>query len=157
MINFPVRLLAGCDQKCAEAAMGDVFGNQNFEPDQLNEAINSAENFLYTRENLDFAGQVDQSFLPEIVRLCKVNQIRLVLMRTKILRFSKSNPEPSALVKYINDLDSYAQDNSLLLIDFAHDPRLPADAFQDTHHLNQRGKEIFTGMLVQALRTIPLP
>ena len=157
VINFPVRVLASCDQQCTEASMSDVFGNQNFEPDQLNEAINSAENFLYTKENLDFAGQLDRSFLPEIVRLCKENGIRLVLVRTKILRFSTTNPEPRALVAYVNDLHSYAQSHGVTLIDFAHDQRLPADAFQDMHHLNQRGKEIFTEMLVEALRTTSVP
>lgn len=157
VINFPVRLLGRCDQKCAEAAMGDVFGNQNFEPDQLDEAINSAENFLYTKENLNFADQVERSFLPEIVRLCKENDIRLVLVRTKILRFSATNPEPRPLVAYISDLSAYAQSQGVTVIDFARDQRLPADAFKDMHHLNQEGKEIFTEILVQALRTTSMP
>jgi hypothetical protein len=157
VINLPVRVLSGCDLACTEMAMSDVFGNQNFEPDQLNEAINSAENFLYTRENLDFQQQIDRSFLPEIVRLCKENNIKLILVRTKILRFSAANPEPSALIDYMNDLSTYAQDNGVLLIDFAHDQRLASGNFKDMHHLNQGGRRIFTEMLVEALRSVSLP
>jgi len=151
VINFPTRILLNCTQDCSEAAMGDVFGNQNFEPDQLNEAINSAENFLYTDENLDFGSQIDRSFLPEIVRICKEKDIKLILVRTKILRFSTEKPEPSALVAYMNDLNAYARKNDILLVDFAHDDRLDTASFKDTHHLNQDGKKIFTGMLIEAV------
>ena len=84
--------------------MNKVFGNQNFDPDQFNRAINLAENFLYTDENLDFEHQIDRSFLPEIIRLCKENNIKLILVRTKTLRFSREVPEPPALNEYIDDL-----------------------------------------------------
>jgi hypothetical protein len=157
VINLPVRALFDCAQECSEAAMGDVFGNQNFEPDQLNEAINSAENFLYTDENLDFEGQIDRSFLPEIVRICQENNIKLILVRTKILRFSIENPEPSALTNYMNDLSAYAQSRGVVLIDFAHDDRLKPAVFKDMHHLNQEGKTIFSEMLVEAIGSVPLP
>jgi len=157
VINLPVRALFDCTQECSEAAMGDVFGNQNFEPDQLNEAINSAENFLYTDENLDFEGQIDRSFLPEIVRICQENNIKLILVRTKILRFSIENPEPSALTNYVNDLSAYAQSHGVILIDFARDDRLKPTVFKDMHHLNQEGKTIFSEMLIEAIGSVPPP
>ena len=157
VINFPARALFGCTQECSEAAMGDVFGNQNFEPDQLNEAINSAENFLYTDENLDFESQIDRSFLPEIIRICKENAIKLILVRTKILRFSRENPEPSALVEYMNDLNTHARKNDILLVDFAHDNRLDIASFKDSHHLNQDGRKIFTKMLIEAIESVSVP
>jgi hypothetical protein len=156
-INLPVRLVSGCTQECIEESMDVVFGNQNFEADQLNETINSAENFLYSAENLDFDRQVDQSFLPEIIRICRENNIRLVLVRTKTLRFSTANPEPRALMHYIQDLRAYTQENNVTMIDFAHDQRLDESHFRDVHHLTPEGKEIFSAMLSEELKSMPLP
>lgn len=157
VINFPERTLFRCTEQCYEKAMQSVFGNQNFESDQLNETINSAENFLYTNTNLDFEDQVDRSFLPEIVRICQENHIQLILVRAKILRFSVENPEPAALTTYIRDLRAYAQNHDVVFIDFAHDARLTPDAYKDIHHLKQDGKIIFTEMLSEAMKSVPVP
>jgi lysophospholipase L1-like esterase len=137
--------------------MNNVFGNQNFDPDQFNRAINVAENFLYTDENLDFENQIDRSFLPEIIRLCKEKDIRLILVRTKTLRFSREVPEPAALSEYMDSLGSYARRNDVPLIDFAHSDRLPPSLFTDINHLNSEGKKVFTEMLVEAIRPILNP
>jgi hypothetical protein len=155
VINYPTWAFLSCSQECYETAMGEIFGILNFEPGQLNEAMNSAENFLYTDENLDFQRQLDRSFLPEIVRICKENNIKLILVRTKILRFSRENPEPAALLTYMNDLNAYARKNDIPLIDFAHDDRLKPTLFEDTHHLTAEGKKVFTEMLLEALASIP--
>lgn len=157
IINSPERVLFNCSQECYEEAMQSVFGNQNFESAQLNETINSAENFLYTKGNLDFEQQVDRSFLPEIIRLCQENNIKLILVRTKILRFSMEHPEPTALTSYINDLHIYAQNHGVILIDFAHDERLQSDLYKDIHHLNPDGKTVFTEMLSEAIQSLPAP
>ncbi|MGB8983331.1 MAG: DUF1574 family protein, partial [Anaerolineales bacterium] len=131
--------------------------NQNFETDQLNETINSAENFLYTDENLDFETQIGQSFLPEMIRISRENNIKLVLVRTKILRFSNESPEPAALTHYMSDLRAYAQSQDVILIDFAHDERLTADLYKDIHHLNLDCKPVFTQMLIEAIESVPAP
>jgi lysophospholipase L1-like esterase len=157
VIDFPERTLFRCSEECYQKAMQSVFGNQNFESDQLNETINSAENFLYTHENLDFRRQVDRSFLPAIIRLCQENNIKLILVRTKILRFSAANPEPSALTNYVKDLSTYAQSHGVVLIDFAHEGRLGTELYKDIHHLNPDGKKVFTEMLGQAIESFPVP
>jgi hypothetical protein len=152
VLYLPTRLLLNCNLECSDEAMNRVFGNQNFDPDQFNRAINLAENFLYTDENLDFENQIDRSFLPEIIRLCKENNIKLILVRTKTLRFSRENPEPPALNEYMNDLNSYVRRNDIPLIDFAHSDRLSPALFKDINHLNSDGKKVFTEMLVEAIR-----
>ncbi|HSL45898.1 MAG TPA: hypothetical protein VK897_20870 [Anaerolineales bacterium] len=156
-INFPVRALFQCNDDCVEESMSDIFGNQNFEPDQLNETINSAENFLYTDKNLDFETQVDRSFLPEIVRLCREHNIKLILVRTKTLRFSAQNPEPAALIEYVNDLSAYTQKQDVILIDLAYDDQLDTSFFKDVHHLDQNGKEIFSEILSEEIESLVLP
>ncbi|HET9590954.1 MAG TPA: hypothetical protein VFO91_19350 [Anaerolineales bacterium] len=157
ILYLPTRTLLGCNTECSDAAMDKVFGSQNFDPDQFNRAINLAENFLYTDENLDFERQIDRSFLPEIIRLCKENDIKLILVRTKTLRFSREVPEPRALKEYINDLSNYARRNEIPLIDFSHSERLHAVLFTDFNHLNEEGKLVFTEMLVEAIRPVLNP
>ena len=157
VLYLPTRALFGCDLECSDEAMNKVFGNQNFDPDQFNRAINLAESFLYTDENLDFETQIDRSFLPEIIRLCKENDIKLILVRTKTLRFSREVPEPAALTDYMNNLSIYVQRNEVLLIDFSHSDRLPPNLFVDINHLNSDGKKIFTEMLVETIRPILNP
>ena len=157
VLYLPTRTLLDCNLECSNDAMNKVFGNQNFDPDQFNRAINLAENFLYTDENLDFEQQINESFLPEIIRLCKENKIKLILVRTKTLRFSREVPEPPALNEYMDDLNSYAQRNDVPLIDFAHSDHLPPALFTDINHLNSDGKKVFTEMLVEAIRQILNP
>jgi lysophospholipase L1-like esterase len=137
--------------------MNRVFGNQNFDPDQFNRAINLAENFLYTDENLDFERQINRSFLPRIIQLCRENNIKLILVRTKTLRFSRAYPEPPALNEYIGGLSAYARRNDVPLIDFSHSDRLSPVLFTDINHLNSDGEKVFTGMLVEAIRPILNP
>jgi hypothetical protein len=156
-INLPVRLLTGCTQDCTEEAMNEVFGNQNFEADQLDETINSAENFLYSADHLDFESRIDRSFLPEIIRLCKENDIRLILVRTRTLRFTRSTPEPAALRQYLEELYAYAQAHEVQVIDLAYEDRLEAEHYKDVLHLNDRGMQIYTDLLSEAIQQLHLP
>jgi hypothetical protein len=156
-LYLPTRVLFGCDLECSDKAMNKVFGNQNFDPDQFNRAINLAESSLYTEENLDFETQIDQSFLPEIVRLCEENDIKLIFVRTKTLRFSREVPEPAALKEYINDLTLYLKRSEVPLIDFSYSERLTPSLFVDINHLNLEGKRVLTKMLVEAIRPILNP
>jgi len=157
VLYFPTRAFLGCNLECSDEAMNKVFGNQNFDPDQFNRAINLAENFLYTDENLDFESQIDRSFLPEIIRLCRENNIKLILVRTKTLRFSREYPQPPALKEYMNGLNSYLRRNDVPLIDFSHSDRLTTALFTDINHLNSEGKKVFTEMLVETIKPILNP
>jgi hypothetical protein len=152
VLYLPTRVFFGCDLECSDEAMNKVFGNQNFDPDQFNRTINLAESFLYTEENLDFETQIERSFLPEIIRLCKQKDIKLILVRTKTLRFSREIPEPATLKEYINDLSLYLQSKEVPLIDYSHNDHLLPSLFVDINHLNSEGKRVFTEMLVERLK-----
>jgi hypothetical protein len=156
-IYFPARRIFGCKQDCIEFSMEEVLGSENFEPVHLNETIKAAEDFLYTDENLNFDKQIDRSFLPEIIRICQEKNIKLILVRTKILRYSAENPEPRALIKYLNDLKNYARRHDVLLIDYAYDDRLSTALYADMYHLNQDGRKMFSRMLSEALESIVAP
>jgi len=157
ILYLPTRTFLGCNLECSDEAMNNVFGNQNFDPDQFNRAINLAENFLFTDENLDFESQINRSFLPEIIRLCKEKDIKLILIRRKTLRFSREVPEPTGLTEYMDKLSAYARHHNIPLIDLAHSDRLPPSLFTDINHLNSEGKKVFTEMLVEAIRPILNP
>src|SRR5688572_26488130 len=152
VLYLPTRAVFTCNPECSDEAMNKVFGNQNFDPDQFNRAINLAEGFLYTQESLDFETQINRSLLPEIIHLCKENDIKLILVRTKTLRFSREIPEPAALTEYVTDLNTYLKKNDIPLIDFSHNDRLPPNLFIDINHLNSNGKRVFTEMLVEEIQ-----
>lgn len=140
-----------CDPACANSSMSAVFQANNLEPNMLAEAIASAENYLYTPRALDFDHTVDESFLPEIIRLCRENDIRLVLVRARTLRFDS---EPPGLQTYIKDLASYLDERGIPFLDFSRDERLTPAHFADVLHLNEAGRVVFTEMLAEALKPL---
>jgi len=148
---LPTRIVLGCNRDCSDSSMEEVFGSQNFNPELLNDAINWTESYFYTEENLDFNNQVGSSFLPEIIRLCRENNIKLVIVQTKTLHFSREHPEPAGLLEYTKDLKAYAAANNVVLVDFSHNPRLTPGLFSDENHLNPDGKSIFSELLIKEL------
>ena len=145
-------LLAGCDMDCADAALSPVFFRRGFENKLLKRAVSSAEDYLYTPDKLDFNKQMPLSFLPEIVRLCHENNIQLILVRMKTLRYPNQATEPRALSNYISDLTAYLDQYNVILLDFSHDARLTLDDFLDSVHMSAQGRVKFTLMLAEALQ-----
>jgi lysophospholipase L1-like esterase len=146
--------LAGCDQQCNDRANLAVLNDLKLDTNLLVDAIATAESYLYTPEQLDFARQLDRSFLPDIVELAKENNIQLILVRTKHLDDPTEASESAALKAYIKALKAFAKDNDVFVLDFAHDEHLTSDLFIDSHHLSQAGRVVFTKMLAEALAPI---
>jgi hypothetical protein len=140
-----------CDPKCVADALSHIFGNSNMSTQGLNEAISSADETLYTRRALDFENQVNKSFLPELIRLSQENNVQLILIHIKTLQFTQPFP---ALDNYLNNLKTYGQANNVIVLDFAHDPRLSPTLYADNLHLNAQGKIIFTDILIKTLKSI---
>src|SRR4030095_308438 len=68
-IDYYIRYLLGnifldCDTTCMDQAMQTVFEQSNLDLTFLSEAINAADNYLYTSKSLNFDEQIDKSFLP---------------------------------------------------------------------------------------------
>jgi hypothetical protein len=153
-IRYSLTDLIGCDPKCNNEANIAVFQDLNLDANLLVEAIATAESYLYTPERLDFAAQLDQSYLPEIVDLAKQNNIQLILVRTKHLDDPTEASESAPLKGYIQALKAYAEQNGVIVLDFAHDERLTSDLYVDSHHLSEAGSVVFTQMLAEALTPI---
>jgi len=153
-IRYTFSSLVGCDQQCNDNANNAVFQGVNLDSNLLVDAIATAESYLYTPDQLDFSAQLDNSFLPEIVRMAKENNIQLILVRTKHLDSPTESAESAALKGYITSLKTYAKKNGVTVLDFAHDERLTPDLFVDSHHLSPAGTDVFTKMLSEALKPV---
>jgi hypothetical protein len=151
-IRYSLPDLFGCDKDCVDNGMENVFQENNVAPNFLSDALAASDTYLYTDKVLNFRQQVDDSFLPEVIRLCKENDIQLILVRMKIMRFPIPVNEPPALEGYAKQMALYLEQNDVIFFDFAHDPRLTVDDFDDIVHLNEKGRAIFTPILADSLK-----
>ena len=154
LVRYSVPGWMGCDSTCTDTAMRDTFGAADLEPGQLRDAVAAAERYLYTPRQLDFSAQVDQSYLPEMIRLTKAHGIQLIVVRIKTRASGMGDIESQALKNYISGLSAYLKENNVPYLDFGTDPRLKNEYFRDSIHLNVEGKKVFTQILGEALRQI---
>jgi len=153
-IRYPLgNVLLNCNLTCMDYAMEVVFEDSNLDITFLSEAIGAADDYFYAPERLNFENQVDQSFLPEIIRLSRENGIQLILVRMPIQRFYEPGSQPPGLSAYIQGLDVYLEANDVLFLDLDQ-KKIPFEFFSDTLHLNEDGKSIFTQELIQGLTMI---
>jgi hypothetical protein len=134
-------------------SMEYVFRQNNLDLTFLSEAINTADDYLYTENVMDFKKQIGDSFLPEIIRLCQENDIQLIMVRMPILRFDGDRLSPPQLNRYIQDLSIYLEESDIPFLDFEQ-MEMPIEYFTDAIHLNEQGKVFFTQKLTEALKTI---
>ena len=151
--TLPSWLLA-CDANCTNQAMDGVFQASNFETGTLSDAIAGAEAYLYMPANLDFDARVEQSYLPEIIRMTRERGIQLVLVRFKTWIFPNAASEPADLQAYMHALSDYLEANQVVLLNYAFDARLPEEYYIDPFHMNAAGRAAFTQILAEDLRPI---
>jgi hypothetical protein len=142
--------LLGCDKDCTDEALSEMFQAAGLEPGALVDAVGAAESYLYTPDQLDFEGQVNNSYLPEIIRMTKENNIKLILVRIKV----ETHPPDPKVDEYILSLKDYLQKNGVVLLDYGKDPRITPDFFSDSLHFLPAGRDAFTPMLAEDLNKI---
>jgi hypothetical protein len=148
------RFLLRCGKRCVDGSLIQVFNFKNAAPNRSNSSADLEEYMLYAAGALDFNARVQDSFLPEIIRLCNENHIQLVLVRAKTARFASPAMEPSGLDQYMTDLEAYLANNGVLFADISHDPRIRLDDFVDNFHVYPASREKYTDVLGDALRSI---
>lgn len=147
------RILLGCDEACMDFALERVFRAGDFDLPFFTNMIAASDDYLYTNGRLNFNDQVGRSFLPEIIRLCEENNIRLVLVRMPILRFEEPGTRPAGLDAYVQDLTGYLDQNGVPFFDF--DTKdFPSQYFYDSVHLNEQGRAVFTERLAESLLAV---
>ncbi len=155
-IRYSGNRVLGCDAECTDIAMGTVYGAGNMEQNILGDAIGTAESYLYNTQAMDFDRQLERSFLPEMVRMTRENGTQLIFIRTKTMFYPDEDSEPPELKTYMNKLAAYLEANGVILLDYGQDERLKEEFFYDPLHLNEEGREVFTALIVDALRALPL-
>lgn len=142
--------LLHCGKRCVDKAHLDIFNFRTVAAPAANDPVAQEESVLYSRRALDFQAQVGNSFLPEIIRLCRENGIRLILVRGKTISFVEL-PKPAGLDGYISDLGDYLQANQVAFADLEPDARLGVSDYIDRFHVIPEARGIYTQMLAEAL------
>lgn len=143
-----------CDAPCTDDSMYRVFTSADLEPGQLRNAVAAAESYLYTSAQLDFQRQVDESFLPEMIRLTRERGIQLILVRLKNQTTGVGSGETASVRKYVSDLSAYLAEQNVIFLDYGRDPRLTREYFKDVLHLNPEGEVVFTHILAEGLNEV---
>lgn len=146
--------LFGCDGDCTDYAMGDVFSGADLEPKALVDAVAAAESYLYTSDQMDFSTQLNRSYLPEMIRIAKENNIQIVFVRIKVQTVGTQIANSPAMFNYLASLTDYLANENIPLLDFGSDPRLTHNLFRDSIHLNEQGQIVFTKMIADELKEI---
>lgn len=140
----------GCDGECADDAMTNVLGDMR--PEVFAQSILQAEAVLYSPTELDFNARVDESFLPEIVRLAQKRGIQLVFVRAPTNIFPNPADEPPALHTYLADLQAWLATRDIPLIDLSRVDGIGPEQFVDPHHMSLEGKAIFTPIFADVVK-----
>ena len=98
-----------------------------------------------TNDALDFAKHVDDSLLPEILRIADQAKIRLAFIRVQ-RRPTPEGPPPQseALKKYVEDLRAYLTAHNAYFHDDWGDPEQPLSIYADGDHLTGEGRARYT-------------
>jgi hypothetical protein len=144
--------LVDCDSECADDTM--QIRLSDIQPDIFGASIIRAEQDLYAPERLNFAAQVERSFLPETVRLAQARGVQLIFVRAPTRIFPNIGSEPDGLKTYMTDLTGYLAERDIPLLDLGWVAGIGSEHFTDPHHMSPEGKEIFTAVLVDAMKDL---
>jgi hypothetical protein len=146
--------LLGDNSEEINHALEFTFNTANLDPEIINTAFTNSENYLFAEENLDFESKVNQSFLPEMIRLCEEAGIRLIFVRVKTLFYPPEDEGSLAFHDYHESLENYLASHGIPLIDFSRDERVSPEWFVDVVHFGEEGRMAFTRLLAEELKEV---
>jgi len=153
-INHTLPLLAfNCDAACVTEALHNVFVAE-LNAAALNLEQDMVEGYLWRAENLLFRRQLERSYLDEMVRITRENDIQLVLVEVKTLVRPHSSNTMLMRRMYFQALQEYAQQNQVEIIRFGDDPRILPSYYFDNFHMHEFAKPIFTDILAEELKPL---
>jgi len=144
-----------CGKRCVDSAFTNTFNLRAMNLPDAND-LTSEESALYTNAYMNFSNRIDESFLPEIIRLCKENSIALILVRSKTNSFP-GGVEPVGISNYMDSLGDYLAKNNVQFADFHSDPRLSSKDFMDWFHVFPEARGTYTQILAEALKPLLEP
>lgn len=155
-------LITGQSPGEMRAAVDAVFADERKRPSKLTKKQRRAEK-LAKGNYFDFEAELPGSFLPEIVRICRESDIQLILMRMRPRRNAEFSDDrshfPTALKvdlpRYERALQAYLAAESVPLLDFSEDQRIPIEWFASGDHLNRQEARVgFTELLSAAFKAL---
>ncbi|MBN1270356.1 MAG: hypothetical protein JXB04_12265 [Kiritimatiellae bacterium] len=146
------RRLLGLRRRGADHAIRRVFAEKNLDPQLATLRQINAE-AAPDKSAYDFARRVDDSFLPEMIRLSREHGYQLVFIRMKARRDCVPGREPPELTRYVADLRAYLAEQEVPLLDFSDDQRIQEQHYANGNHLKGEGRRLFTAILAEALKS----
>lgn len=102
-----------------------------------------------------FEEVVARSFVPHMIRVAREADVRLVLARCRGRR-SAEDPDhhTEAMEDYTRRLADYLTENRVHFLDYVDLPDITADCYAGGDHLNDKGKRVWTALMIEDLRAL---
>ena len=102
-----------------------------------------------------FEAAVARSFVPHMVRVARETGVRLVLVRCKSRRYAEApEHQTQAMKDYTVQLTRYLQERGVYFLDYVDVPGIAPDCYANGDHLNDKGKRIWTALMVEDLKAL---
>jgi hypothetical protein len=143
-----------CDYSCTEYAKAEAFAFGRLNPQVYYRDVDTAEAQLYTIDKMLFDRQYKRSFLPDIIRLCKRNGVKLILVGLQTSRYQSARDEPIMLQYYFSRLEKTLKDSGVDYIKWNYDNGITGVDYRDSIHLNESGREKFTQIFISEIEKV---
>ena len=143
--------LLDCPADCMISITEDVFRYKNLLPGSFSNIAVTTSVSSYSWKTTNFNARVSQSYLPEMIRMCKENSIHLILVRMGTHQFLSRADEPIWVRGYFSALQAYLETQGVGYLDLAHDARIKPEHYFDFVHLSKTGRDVFTQILAESL------
>lgn len=102
-----------------------------------------------------FAGAVEHSFVPEMIRVSREAGVQLVLVRCKSRSYAQ-NPthETDDARRYTEEFTAYLQTHNVHFLDYVDVPDIGLDCFANGDHLNEEGRAVWTRLMAEDLNAL---
>lgn len=128
-------------------ALNDRFGLDHLRP------MDAADMQATEDREADFAGFVDKSALPLMLRDAEHAGLKLVFVRVQRRPVGGRPPYQSpALQRYMRELRRYIESHGGALLDDTGDPSQTLDLYEDGDHLSREGRRRYTERFAERIR-----
>lgn len=148
---FLTNALLNCPAVCMQGTTEEVFQHKNLLPNLINKPTEATLMTSFSWKNLNFDTRVSQSFLPEMIHICRENNIQLIMVRMGTRKFLSVADEPPWVRSYFRALKNSLESHGVGFLDLAYDRRITPNLYFEYFHLSEAGRKIFTRILTESI------
>lgn len=148
---IPSKVLLGASAVEANWAVDSVFADENMNQELLSQAQLDAE---ASQPGFDhrFSYQVERSYLPEMIRMAKDNDIALHFVRIKTIGRAKGLRDSDRITEFIEDLAVYLEERDVGFVDYSYEESIKPEHYATGDHLRRpEGSTLFTNLMFHDL------